>query len=126
MLYLLDTHVIVFLLSAPSELSEEANRIVRLEPALYASVASFWEIGIKQSLGKLRIGLTVPEIEEQCVARDIRVLPIRSSAIERMKQLPDVHRDPFDRLLVAQALEEGMSIVTRDRTIPLYPVQTVW
>lgn len=89
-------------------------------------MASLWEIGIKQSLGKLRIGLTVPEIEEQCIERDIRVLPIRSAAIERLKQLPDLHRDPFDRLLVAHAQEEGMAIVTRDKTIPLYPVQTVW
>lgn len=126
MRYLLDTNVLVFLLSAPSELSEEAARVVRFEPDLYASMASLWEIGIKQSLGKLRIGLTVPEIEEQCIERDIRVLPIRSAAIERLKQLPDLHRDPFDRLLVAHAQEEGMAIVTRDKTIPLYPVQTVW
>ena len=126
MLYLLDTNVLVFLLSAPSELSEKATRIIRIEPSLYASVASFWEIGIKQSLGKLRIGLTVPEIEEQCQERDIRILPIRSAAIERLKQLPAIHRDPFDRLLVAHAQEEGMTIVTRDKTIPLYPVQTVW
>ena len=126
MRYLLDTNVLVFLLSAPSELSEEAARVVRFEPDLYASMASLWEIGIKQSLGKLRIGLTVPEIEEQCLERDIRILPIRSAAIERLKQLPDVHRDPFDRLLVAHAQEEGMTIVTRDKTIPLYPVQTVW
>ena len=126
MRYLLDTNVLVFLLSAPSELSEEAARVVRFEPDLYASMASLWEIGIKQSLGKLRIGLTVPEIEEQCLERDIRVLPIRSAAIERLKRLPDVHRDPFDRLLVAHAQEEGMTIVTRDKTIPLYPVSTVW
>ncbi len=126
MRYLIDTNILVFLLSAPSELSEEAARVVRFEPDLYVSMASLWEIGIKQSLGKLRIGLTVPEIEEQCTERDIHVLPIRSAAIERLKQLPDVHRDPFDRLLVAHAQEEGMTIVTRDKTIPLYPIQTVW
>ena len=99
--YLLDTNVLVFLLSAPSELSDEATRVVRFEPNLYASMASLWEIGIKQSLGKLRVGLTVPEIEEQCLERDIRILPIRSAAIERLKHLPDIHRDPFDRLLVS-------------------------
>lgn len=126
MRYLLDTNVLVFLLSSPSALSEEAARIVRLEPVLYASMASFWEIGIKQSLGKLRIGLSVPEIEEQCCERDIRILPIRSCAIERLKSLPDIHRDPFDRLLIAQALDEGLVIVTRDRVIPSYPVQTIW
>lgn len=126
MRFLLDTNVLVFLLSAPSELSEKASRVIRFEPDLYASMASLWEIGIKQGLGKLRLGLTIPEIEEQCIERDIRILPIRSAAIERLKRLPDIHRDPFDRLLVAHAQEEGMAIVTRDKTIPLYPVQTVW
>ena len=63
MRYLLDTNILVFLLSAPSELSEAASRIVRFEPDLYASMASLWEIGIKQSLGKLRIELSIPEIE---------------------------------------------------------------
>lgn len=126
MRFLLDTNVLVFLLSAPSELSEKASHVIRFEPDLYASMASLWEIGIKQGLGKLRLGLTIPEIEEQCIERDIRILPIRSAAIERLKRLPDIHRDPFDRLLVAHAQEEGMAIVTRDKTIPLYPVQTVW
>lgn len=126
MRFLLDTNVLVFLLSAPSELSEKASRVIRFEPDLYASMASLWEIGIKQGIGKLRLGLTIPEIEEQCIERDIRILPIRSAAIERLKRLPDIHRDPFDRLLVAHAQEEGMAIVTRDKTIPLYPVQTVW
>ena len=126
MRFLLDTNVLVFLLSAPSELSEKASRVIRFEPDLYVSMASLWEIGIKQGLGKLRLGLTIPEIEEQCVERDIRILPIHSAAIERLKRLPDIHRDPFDRLLVAHAQEEEMTIVTRDKTIPLYPVQTVW
>ena len=58
--------------------------------------------------------------------RYIRVLNIRSVELEHLKTLPDVHRDPFDRLLVAQALESGLAIVTRDRIIPQYPVQTVW
>ena len=126
MRYLLDTNVIVFLLSAPGELSAEAARVVRKEPDLFASVASLWEIGIKQSLGKLHIEMSVPEIEEECIRRDICILPIRSSAIERVKSLPPIHRDPFDRLLIAQALEDGMAIVTRDGAIPRYPIQTIW
>lgn len=126
MRYLLDTHVLLFMLSAPDELSAEAKRIACREPGLFASMASLWEIGIKQGLGKLRLQLTVPEIERQCLERDIRLLPITSQSIERTKTIPSIHRDPFDRLLVAQALEEGLAIVTRDRLIPQYPVQTVW
>ena len=126
MRFLLDTNILVFLLSAPSELSENATRVVRFEPALYVSMASLWEIGIQQQLGKLRLGLSVPEIEKQCLERDVGMLPIRSSAIERLKGLPNIHRDPFDRLLVAQAMDENLTIVTRDRIIPQYPVQTIW
>lgn len=126
MRHLLDTHALLFILSAPDELSAEARRIACREPGLCASMASLWEIGIKQGLGKLRLPLTIPEIERQCLDRAIRLLPITSQAIERTKTLPPIHRDPFDRLLIAQALEEGLAIVTRDRLIPQYPVQTVW
>ncbi len=126
MQYLLDTNILVFMLSAPNELSEEAKRIIRSEPELFVSMASLWEIGIKQGLGKLRLELSIPEIEAQCHERDVRLLPIRSTDIERLKSLPDIHRDPFDRIIVAQAIEEDMVIVTRDRIIPQYPVKTVW
>ena len=125
-MYLLDTNIIIFMLSAPSELSVRAERIVRHEPDLCASIASLWEIGIKQGLGKLRLGLSVPEIERHCIEREVKILPIRTTAIERMKSLPDIHRDPFDRLLIAQALDLDMTIVTRDRMIPLYQVSTTW
>ena len=120
---LLDTNVLVYLLCAPQELSPEAKRVVQTERHLFASIASFWEIAIKQSLGKLSIPLGIPELEAVCLERDIGILPITATALERIKTLPDIHRDPFDRLLVAQALDEGLAIVTRDSTIPQYPVQ---
>lgn len=126
MRYLIDTNALVFMLSAPAELSAKAAGIIRLEPDLFVGMASLWEIGIKQGLGKLRLELSVPGIEAQCHERDIQILPIRSADIERMKGLPDIHRDPFDRLIIAQALEGNMAIVTRDRIIPQYPVQTIW
>ncbi|MBR4170482.1 MAG: type II toxin-antitoxin system VapC family toxin [Kiritimatiellae bacterium] len=126
MRYLLDTNVLVYFLAAPSELSSEARRVLEDEILLFVSKASFWEIGIKQSIGKMRLELSVPEIERQCIERDMQVLPVSSAAIERLKSLPDIHRDPFDRILIAQAQDDGLTIVTRDRLIPQYPVQTVW
>ena len=126
MRYLLDTNVLVFMLCAPQELSAEAKRVVQNERHLFASIASFWEIAIKQKLGKLSIRLGIPEMEAVCRGRGIDILPIGATAIERTKTLPDIHRDPFDRLLVAQALDEGLAIVTRDKAIPRYPVQAVW
>ena len=126
MRYLLDTNVLVYLLCAPQELSPEAKRVVQTERNLFASIASFWEIAIKQSLGKLSIPLGIPEMEAVCRERNIGILPITASAIERIKTLPDIHRDPFDRLLVAQALDADLVLVTRDKAIPQYPVQTAW
>ena len=112
--------------SAPAEISAEAKRIVQTEEHLFTSFASLWEIAIKQGLGKLNIGLNIPGIEEQCEIRGIRMLSLSSDAIERIKTLPDIHRDPSDRMLIAQAIENSLAIVTRDRIIPQYPVQTIW
>lgn len=126
MRFLLDTNVLVFLLSAPGELSPAARRVVETEPDVFVGRASLWEIAIKQARGKLSISLDIPGIEARCLERRIRFLPLSSSAIERVKTLPDIHRDPFDRLLVAQAIDASMTLVTRDRTIPLYPVPTLW
>jgi PIN domain nuclease of toxin-antitoxin system len=124
--YLLDTNALLYAFSAPSELSVRARRIVRGERDLSVSVVSFWEIAIKQSIGKLKFNMTILELEALCIERDIRILGLRSVAIERIKGLPQIHGDPFDRLLIAQAQTEDLVIVTCDRMIPQYPVRTVW
>ena len=125
-MHLLDTHTLLWYLRDSEELSEAARRAIDNAEKVFVSIASFWEIAIKQSQGKLRFNTSMQELEALCRERDIRVLNIRSVELERLKTLPDVHRDPFDRLLVAQALESGLAIVTRDRIIPQYPVQTIW
>jgi len=124
--YLLDTNALLYIFSAPSELSVRARRIVRGESDLTVSVVSFWEIAIKQSIGKLRFDMTIPRLESLCVERNIQILGLRSVAIEQIKGLPQIHGDPFDRLLIAQAQTEDMVIITRDKIIPQYPVRTVW
>jgi len=124
--YLLDTNALLYIFSAPSELSARARRIVRGESDLSVSVISFWEIAIKQSIGKLQFRMTIPELESSCKERDIKVLGISSAAIESIKGLPKIHGDPFDRILIAQALTENMLIVTSDGVMPQYPVRTVW
>ena len=126
MKYLLDTNALLYIFSAPSELSARARRIVRGESDLSVSVVSFWEIAIKQSIGKLQFRMTIPELESSCKERDIKVLGISSAAIESIKGLPKIHGDPSDRILIAQALTENMLIVTSDGVMPQYPVRTVW
>ena len=126
MKYLLDTNALLYVFSAPSKLSARARRIVRGEKDLVVSVVSFWEIAIKQSIGKLKFNMTIPELDALCSERDIQILGITSDSIERIKGLPQIHGDPFDRLLIAQAQMGNMIIVTCDRTMPQYPVQTIW
>ena len=126
MRYLLDTNALLYVFSAPSELSARARRIIRGESDLSVSVVSFWEIAIKQSIGKLQFGMTIPKLESLCIERNIQVLGLHSAAIEQIKGLPGIHGDPFDWLLIAQAQTEDMVIITRDKIIPQYPVRTVW
>ena len=124
--YLLDTNALLYMFGAPSELSARARRIVRDESDLSVSIVSFWEIAIKQSIGKLQFCMTIPELESSCNERDIKVLGLSSTAIESIKGLPKIHGDPFDRILIAQALTGNMVIVTSDGVMPQYPVRTVW
>ena len=98
---------------------------MRDEECFY-SIASLWELSIKQSLGKLDADLSLFDLDSKCLGAGFCRVPIEITHLERIKTLPDIHRDPFDRLLVAQALEDGFVIVTRDRMIPQYPVQTIW
>ena len=126
MKYLLDTNALLFVFSAPSKLSVRARRIVRSELDLSVSVVSFWEIAIKQSSGKLQFNMTIPNLESLCIGRNIQILSLGSTAIERIKALPTIHGDPFDRLIIAQAQMEDMTIVTCDKIMPQYPVKTVW
>ncbi len=126
MKYLLDTNALLYMFGAPSELSARARRIVRDESDLSVSVVSFWEIAIKQSIGKLQFRMTIPELESSCKERDIKVLGLSSAAIESIKFLPKIHGDPFDRILIAHALTGNMVIVTSDGVMPQYPVRTVW
>ena len=126
MKYLLDTNTLLYMFGAPSELSARARRIVRSESDLSVSVASFWEIAIKQSIGKLQFDMTIPELEALCRERDIKVLGLSSVAIESIKGLPKIHGDPFDRILIAQAMTGDMDIVTCDGVMPQYPVRTIW
>ena len=123
---LLDTNALLFVFSAPSKLSVRARRIVRSELDLSVSVVSFWEIAIKQSIGKLQFNMTIPNLESLCIGRNIQILSLGSTAIERIKALPTIHGDPFDRLIIAQAQMEDMTIVTCDKIMPQYPVKTVW
>ncbi|MFJ2897581.1 type II toxin-antitoxin system VapC family toxin [Streptomyces sp. NPDC087218] len=116
---LLDTHVVLWWLSASPELSDGLKDLLRTEPEVYVSAVTPWEIAIKQSLGKLEGSGDLAER-----ARDMQFTPLAITAAHgvRAGRLPQIHRDPFDRVLVAQAQLESMTLVTRDQWIPKYDV----
>ena len=122
MRYLLDTHALLWARAAPERLSREALAILQSDGnTLYVSMASLWECAIKCSIGKL----DVPAGFYRIVADDYEVLGIDLAHVEACASLPMHHRDPFDRLLVAQARLGGLVLVTRDPDITKYDVPFV-
>ena len=125
---LLDTHAFLWWLDDSPRLSDLARNVIadeRTRPVFSAVVG--WEIAIKVGMGKLEIP-DPPEafLTEQLSQNDVEVLPIYLRHALRVFGLPDHHRDPFDRLLIAQALVEDLAIVTADPEITTYPVETLW
>ncbi len=93
---------------------------------MFFSYASLWEIAIKQAKGTLEFDIEIPYLKNVLENEDFIYLAPTEYDAERYKKLPDIHKDPFDRLLVAQAMENDLTIITRDSKIPLYDVKTVW
>ena len=119
---LLDTHVVLWQLGGTRELSDDALTAIAAADGLYVSTVSFAEIGVKVALGKL----SVPdEIVDATIAAGVRLLPLDAEHGLAVGALPLLHRDPFDRLLIAQAAAEDLAIVTADRRIAEYPVPTI-
>jgi PIN domain nuclease of toxin-antitoxin system len=124
---LLDTQVFLWVINN-QKLSQQA-RAAFLDTGnqLFLSAASYWEICIKQSVGKLGLAQNWQlSFEQELRANDIRWLPIEKAHCQAIIALPWIHRDPFDRLLIGQALHEGMTILTADEHIQQYSVATIW
>ena len=121
---LLDTHVFLWYISADSQLPVVFRDTIR-DPAneVYLSVASVWEAVIKYALGKLPLP-EVPEayLPRQRAAHHILTLPIEEEALAHLAKLALLHRDPFDRILIAQALQHGLTLVTVDDAVRAYAV----
>jgi PIN domain nuclease of toxin-antitoxin system len=125
---LLDTHAFLWWVADSERLPKKARTAIgNARNECYVSVASAWEIGIKVSLGKLRIeGALDRFLPEQIGANGFRPLPIDLKHTARVALLPFHHRDAFDRLLVAQALEEDLAVVTADPVFARYGLKRVW
>lgn len=120
---LLDTHVFLWWRGEPSRLKADARRAIAEARVVFVSVASAWEAAIKVSIGRLRLPDT---IEAGVQDSGFEKLPITFSHTERYAGLPLHHRDPFDRMLVAQASAEDLAVVTHDRRLEPYGVEILW
>jgi len=129
--YLLDTHVFLWACIQPEKLSSKAFEIISdNQSILYLSSASIWEIAIKAGLGKLKFlskNLNLKTfIEESIKHLNLIKLPVENHHIYTLYELPEIHKDPFDRIHIAQANSEGLILITNDKQIRKYNVKTLW
>ena len=125
---LLDTQVFIWLSLTPERLSERVTDLLMDETNLwFLSLVSVWEMQIKRQLGKLSLNLPLPElIASQQQTNGLQLLPIELNHIFTLENLPQFHRDPFDRLLIAQAITEQIPLLSIDTVFDHYPVQRLW
>ena len=128
MLYLLDTHVLIWWLTADKRLSPEAADVIRSRKnLLYWSTESSWEMSIKYALGRLELDEPLEIlIPAELAKNQIEIMPIENEQAILAGQLPLYHKDPFDRMLIAQAQLESMEIITDDSKFKLYDVDIYW
>ncbi|MBI2431434.1 MAG: type II toxin-antitoxin system VapC family toxin [Candidatus Hydrogenedentes bacterium] len=125
---LLDTHSFIFYVDRPDALPSAARAAMEdSSNELFLSLVSPWEMQIKSTLGKLQLGKPAAELVQAELDRAaIQLLPITLHHIDALSRLPNHHRDPFDRLLVAQAIYEGLTIVSSDQAIARYGAPVLW
>lgn len=124
---LLDTHILLWYLDDNPRLPEDKRLLIEDgRHSITVSVASFWEMTIKASLGKLNLMDDLPTIENILSRQGITVLPIQTSHLVRLLDLPLHHRDPFDRLIIAQAIAEDLAVLSDDGKFDAYPISLVY
>lgn len=124
---LLDTHAIIWFLNGDANLSLKAKAAIEdINNTKTVSIASIWEIGIKISLDKFRFTKGFKQFVEMIDENGFDILPISFEHALIVSTLEFIHRDPFDRLLIAQSQKENLTIVTRDENIKKYSIQTIW
>jgi len=126
---LLDTHTFVWLASNQKELSAKAAAAIKKDlDSLFISVVTSWEIALLHKKGRLHLALPPTQFVERAIRHHgVQELPLTREISMASVSLPDIHNDPFDRILVAEALKHRCRLVTKDAKIPLYPgVVTVW
>jgi PIN domain nuclease of toxin-antitoxin system len=125
---LLDTHVFLWLRNTPEKIPQHIMTLYEdINSDVFLSMASIWEMQIKNQLGKLVLDLPLNElIKQQCLENGLQILAIETEHIYGLKNLPPHHNDPFDRLILVQAQIEKMKLASADKVFKFYDVDCVW
>lgn len=124
---LLDTHTFLWWVADDPQLTSRARRTIAGASEAFLSIASCWEMAIKASAGKLGLPKRVEHfVPEQLATNNLRLLQIDLNDVTRVETLPFHHRDPFDRLLAAQALNDDLAIISRDAIFRQYGLRRIW
>lgn len=128
MTYLIDTHAIIWFMKGDPMLSEKAREIILTDyKNCYISIVSFWEMAIKININKLDLGLPFEEVESWSIENGLsNFLNVEIPHTVTLAQLPFHHRDPFDRTLIAQALNEKLTVITKEKLFEEYGVTRLW
>ncbi len=127
MKYLIDTHTFIWYLENNPHLSAKAKIIIENEQNnICLSIASLWEIAIKVNVGKLTLNNPIEAMIAEAEKQDFTILPISRESVLCIQTLPLHHRDPFDRILIAQSLTDNLPILTVDSNFAHYPIAVIW
>lgn len=124
--FLLDTHTFIWLAENDPKLPNDLRTLIDTADLVYISIVSLWEIAIKLQLGKLSLQQSYETIGAALKNSDILLLPISFDDTVQVRRLPLHHRDPFDRMLIAQAINHTLTIASNDSKFDLYPIQRIW
>ena len=124
---LLDTHTFLWFIDGNDNLSPKALENIENENAQnFISIVSLWEIAIKLSLGKLEVNIPFKQIEDVVFKNNFQILPISFTDLLKLSELPFHHRDPFDRLLIAQCINNEMIFLSKDENVSKYNASIIW
>lgn len=118
---LLDTHSFLWFFEGNAMLSRKAKKAIEnVENNKFVSIASIWEIAIKLSIGKLTLAINLEELKKEIVRNNFEILPLDFEHINGLSKLELIHKDPFDRIIISQAISEDYTIISRDTNFQLY------
>ena len=125
--FLIDTHTFIWLIEDDPKLPDSSKRLIdNLNNDIFISIASLWEMAIKISIGKLKLLGVLAQAIDELYARNIKILPIDSLHILRVQSLPFHHKDPFDRIIIAQSLTENITLICIDGVFDSYGIKRLF